>query len=70
MKEHIFFSPITFRHRNGRFLWPVFNNMVYPHGGELCPLGGMFTPSFTPRGERSLLFRRMEGQAENFNLRG
>jgi hypothetical protein len=26
----------------------------------------MFTPSFTPRGEHSLLFRRMEGQTENF----
>jgi hypothetical protein len=29
--------------------------------GELCPLGVKFTPSFTPRGEHSLLFRRMEG---------
>jgi hypothetical protein len=26
----------------------------------------MFTPSFIPRGEHSLLFRRMEGQTENF----
>jgi hypothetical protein len=26
----------------------------------------MFTPSFTPRGEHSLLFRRMEGRTENF----
>jgi hypothetical protein len=26
----------------------------------------MFLPSFTPRGEHSLLFRRMEGQTENF----
>jgi hypothetical protein len=26
--------------------------------GELCPLGGVFTP----RGEHSLLFRRMEGR--------
>jgi hypothetical protein len=26
----------------------------------------MFTPSFTPRSEHSLLFRRMEGQTENF----
>jgi hypothetical protein len=34
--------------------------------GEICPLGGMFTPSFTPRGEHSLLFRRMGGQTENF----
>jgi hypothetical protein len=22
--------------------------------GEICPLGGMFTPSFTPRGEHSV----------------
>jgi hypothetical protein len=33
--------------------------------GELCPLGGMFTPLFTPRGEHDLLFSRMEGQTEN-----
>jgi hypothetical protein len=33
--------------------------------GEIFPLGGMFTPSFTPRGEHSLLFRRMEGQTES-----
>jgi hypothetical protein len=30
--------------------------------GELCPLGEMFTPSFTPRDEHSPLFRRTEGQ--------
>jgi hypothetical protein len=29
----------------------------------------MFTPSFTPRGEHSLLFRRMEGQPESFTPR-
>jgi hypothetical protein len=29
--------------------------------GEICPLGEMFTPSLTPRGEHSLLFIRMEG---------
>jgi hypothetical protein len=29
----------------------------------------MFSPSFTPRCEHSLLFRRMEGQAENFTPR-
>jgi hypothetical protein len=34
-------------------------------GGELCPLGRMFTPLFNPRGEYSLLFRRMEGPTEN-----
>jgi hypothetical protein len=28
--------------------------------GEICPLGGMFTTLFTPRGDHSLLFRRME----------
>jgi hypothetical protein len=27
----------------------------------------MFTPSFTPGSEHSLLFKRMEGQAMNFN---
>jgi hypothetical protein len=30
----------------------------------------MFTPSFTPRGEHTLLFRRMEEQTENFIPRG
>jgi hypothetical protein len=29
--------------------------------GELCPLGVMFTPSFTPSGEPTLLLRRMKG---------
>jgi hypothetical protein len=29
-----------------------------------------FTPSFTPKGEHSVLFRRMEGQTENFTPRG
>jgi hypothetical protein len=29
----------------------------------------MFTPLFTPRGEHSLLFRRMEGRTENFTPR-
>jgi hypothetical protein len=38
--------------------------------GEICPLGGMFIPSITPRGEHCLLFRRMEGQTENFTPRG
>jgi hypothetical protein len=37
---------------------------------ELCPLGGMFTTLFTPRGEHSLLFRRMEGRTDNFTPRG
>jgi hypothetical protein len=32
--------------------------------GEICFLGEIFTPSLTPRGEQSLLFRRMEGQTE------
>jgi hypothetical protein len=38
--------------------------------GEICPLGVKFTPSFTPRGEHSLLFKRMEGRTENFTPRG
>jgi hypothetical protein len=37
---------------------------IHPRG-ELCPLGVRYTPSFTPRGEHSLLFRRMEGRKEN-----
>jgi hypothetical protein len=50
---------------------PVFNNLVCLQGwslplglnlaprGELCRLEGMFIPSFTPRGEHTLLFIRM-----------
>jgi hypothetical protein len=38
--------------------------------GEICPLGQMFTPSITPRGEHSLRFRRMEGWTDNFIPRG
>jgi hypothetical protein len=38
--------------------------------GEIWPLEEIFTPLFTPRGEHSLLFRRMGGCTENFNLRG
>jgi hypothetical protein len=62
---------------NSKFRWisrgPI---LTSPRGmnlvprGELGPLGRMFTPSFTPRGEHSLLFRRMEGRTENFALRG
>jgi hypothetical protein len=29
--------------------------------GEICPLGGMFTPSFTPRGEHTLLNTEWRG---------
>jgi hypothetical protein len=43
---------------------------TWPPGGDFCPLGVMFTPSFTPRGEHYLLFRRMEGRTENFTPRG
>jgi hypothetical protein len=38
--------------------------------GWFCPLGEMFTPSFSPMGEHFLLFRRMEGRTENFTPRG
>jgi hypothetical protein len=32
----------------------------FTHKGEICPLGRMLTPSFTLRGEHSLLFKNME----------
>jgi hypothetical protein len=38
--------------------------------GEICTQGGMFTPLFTPRGEHSLLFGRVEWQTEIFTPRG
>jgi hypothetical protein len=34
---------------------------------ELCYLGVLFTPSFTPRGEHSLMFRRTKGQTEGLH---
>jgi hypothetical protein len=34
---------------------------------ELCPLGGLFTDSFTPRGEHSLMFRRMKQWSGGFH---
>jgi hypothetical protein len=40
------------------------------HRGEICPLGVMFTPSFTPMGKQFVLFRRMEGRTKNFTPRG
>jgi hypothetical protein len=57
---------------------PVFNNTCLPPEGEVCPrgftcppgvkfvhiLGGMFTATFTPECEHSLLFRKTEGQTE------
>jgi hypothetical protein len=34
--------------------------------GELCALGLMFTPSFTSRGEHTLLFRRIKVEKKIF----
>jgi hypothetical protein len=50
--------------------WGPFLTSPLAPRGEICPLGGMFTPSFTPRGEHSLLVRRMEGRTENFIPQG
>jgi hypothetical protein len=49
---------------------PFLTSPLAPPRGKICPLGGMFTPSFTPRGEHSLVFRRMEGWTENFTPKG
>jgi hypothetical protein len=45
-------------------------NFTFGPRGDIWPLGGMFTPLFARRGEHSLLFRRMEGQADNFTPMG
>jgi hypothetical protein len=37
---------------------------------SFCIPGGMFTPSFTPRCEHSLLFRKMEEWTEGLQLKG
>jgi hypothetical protein len=49
--------------------WGPFLTTPLATRGEICSLGRMITPSFTPRGEHSRLFRRMEGQTENFTPR-
>jgi hypothetical protein len=48
---------------------PLLTSPLAPRG-EVCPLWVKFTPSFTHRGEHSLLFRRMEGRTENFTPTG
>jgi hypothetical protein len=48
---------------------PFLTSPLAPRG-EICPRGVKFTPSFTPRDEHSLLFRRMERWTENFTPRG
>jgi hypothetical protein len=45
-------------------------NFTLDPRGKIRPLGGLLTPSFTPWGEHSLLFRWMEGRTENFTPRG
>jgi hypothetical protein len=56
--------------QHSRGFWGPFFTSPLALRGELGPQGwffpleGMFTPSFTPRCEHSLLFRRMEGRTE------
>jgi hypothetical protein len=44
--------------------------------GKICPLGGMFTPSFTPRGEHSTVkknwgaHRELPSPGDKFTSRG
>jgi hypothetical protein len=40
--------------------WGPFWTSTLAPRDEICPLGEMFTPSFTPRGKHSLLLRRIE----------
>jgi hypothetical protein len=54
------FSPRKLIFRTFFLHWPP--GVKLAATGVICPLGAMFTPSFTPRGEHSLLFRRMEGK--------
>jgi hypothetical protein len=56
--------------KNGLRAWGPFLTSPLTPRGEICPLGGMFTPSFTPRVEYSRVFRRMNGRTENFTPRG
>jgi hypothetical protein len=42
----------------------------YQDTERIVSTAGMFTHSFTPRGEHSLLFRRMMGRTENFTPQG
>jgi hypothetical protein len=50
---------------DGRSLRAILNFTPHPQEGNLSPRE-MFTPSFTPRGEHSPLFRGIEGRTENF----
>jgi hypothetical protein len=50
--------------------WGPFLTSPLAPRGEICHLGGMFTPSFASGGKHSLLFRRMVGRTENFTLQG
>jgi hypothetical protein len=56
---------LTDQFGNWKTLRAILNFTPGPQG-EICPLGGIFTPSFTHKGEHSLLCRIMEGQTENF----
>jgi hypothetical protein len=58
--EKYLIRPMSLLHRG-----PFLTSLPGPRG-KISPLGGMFTPSFTPRGVHSLQFRRMEGRTENF----
>jgi hypothetical protein len=42
-------------------MWGPFLTSPLVPRGEICPLGVMFTPSFTPWGEHSLLFQKNGG---------
>jgi hypothetical protein len=55
---------VNFSPRGGWTLPPGVN---FAPWGELCPLGGLFTPSFTPRGAHSLMVRRTKGRTEGLH---
>jgi hypothetical protein len=66
------FLQIWIRHNNdiASTNWGPFKTSPLAPRGEICSIGGMFTTLFTPRGEHSLLFTRMEGWTDNFSPRG
>jgi hypothetical protein len=71
----IYFGSSVVWHKNSACQRPILNFTPGPQGWT-CPPGvkfvpwGWSSPLRPPRGEHSLLFRRMEGPTENFTPRG
>jgi hypothetical protein len=60
---------VIFKQEQRPFLnWPQGVNFVPM--GEICPIGGMFTPSFTPRGRTLSIVEKNGGANREFHPPG